>query len=312
MANAPYSSFVINRSDYGVKSMSTSSVHTAGIVVGVDGSAPSNSAVRWAAHESATRREPLILVAAFDIELTHVHDDQRRERIYQWREREARLALEKAQAIAQSVTDGSPAAVHCRVEFGDPAQVLIGSAHKASMLVVGCRGLRSLDRMLLGSVSTAVLHHASCPVAVIHNENSVDSRAPVLLGVDGTPASEKATAIAFDEASRRNAPLIAVHAWTASHYFFEPELDLNATENEERHTLAERLAGWHEQYPEVKVERRVVCDDAGHYLLEESGQAQLVVVGSRGRSGFAGMLLGSVSLAVAQAARVPVIVARAP
>ncbi|ALR11757.1 universal stress protein [Mycobacteroides saopaulense] len=292
--------------------MSASGLTEAGIVVGVDGSGASDAAVRWAAHESGTRREPLIMIAAFDIESTHVHDDQRRERIYQWREREAQLALEKAQGIAQSVTDGGPVAVHCRVAFGHPAQVLIDATRNASMLVVGCRGLRSLDRMLLGSVSTAVLHHANCPVAVIHNENAVDSGAPVLLGVDGTPASEKATAIAFDEASRRDARLVAVHAWTASHYFFEPELDLDVTENEERQTLAERLAGWQEQYPEVKVERRVVCDDAAHYLIEESAQAQLVVVGSHGRGGFAGMLLGSVSLAVAQAARVPVIVARAP
>ena len=83
------------------------------------------------------------------------------------------------------------------------------------MIVVGCRGLGAIGR-LMGSVSWGVVHHAHCPVAVIHDEDPLmptPAMAPVVVGIDGSPASEAATAIAFEEASRRGVELVAVHAW---------------------------------------------------------------------------------------------------
>jgi hypothetical protein len=74
--------------------------------------------------------------------------------------------------------------------------------------------------------------------------------------------------------------------------------------------LGERLAGWQECYPDVQVRRRLVCDVPDRWLVDESKNAQVVVLGSGGRGGYAGMHLGSVTSAVVRSARVPVIVAR--
>lgn len=87
-------------------------------------------------------------------------------------------------------------------------------------------------------------------------------------------------------------------------------MDWRDAEAKGHETLAERLAGWQEQYPDLHVKRLVVCDRPARWLIEEAEHAQLVVVGSHGRGGFAGMLLGSVSSHVAQSATVPVIVVR--
>jgi nucleotide-binding universal stress UspA family protein len=131
-----------------------------------------------------------------------------------------------------------------------------------------------------------------------------------VLGIDGSPASELATAIAFDEASRRGVELIAVHAWCDADVSDIPSIEWSAQQAVGEEALAERLAGWPERYPDVVVDRRIVFDRPARHLLDAAESSQLVVVGSHGRGGFSGMLLGSVSTAVAQAAHVPVIVAR--
>lgn len=131
--------------------------------------------------------------------------------LYQRQEEDARHILAEAIKVAEDSNPGQrPRAdqrrTACRTAVGPPVPTLIDLSKEAQMIVVGCRGQGALERALLGSVSTGLVHHAHCPVAVIHDElPSSPQRAqlPVLVGIDGSPASELATAIAFDEASWR-------------------------------------------------------------------------------------------------------------
>ncbi|NIH97023.1 nucleotide-binding universal stress UspA family protein [Mycolicibacterium fluoranthenivorans] len=197
---------------------------------------------------------------------------------------------------------------------------LVNLSTEADMVVVGCRGQGAVARALLGSVSSNLVHHAHCPVAVIHDEDpptTTSSQAPVVVGIDGSPVSELATEIAFDEASRRGVGLVALHAWSDMGpldfgAFGRAPIEWANFKVSEEETLAERLAGWRERYPDVSVHPIVVSDRPTPRLLEQAETAQLVVVGSHGRGGFAGMLLGSVSGAIVNAAQIPVIVARMP
>jgi nucleotide-binding universal stress UspA family protein len=160
--------------------------------------------------------------------------------------------------------------------------------------------------LMAGSVVVTVAAHAGCPVVAVREsepEASTRRAEPVVLGVDGLPAGEAATAFAFDAAARRNVPLVAVHAW--SDLVLDPERDRRRPRCRAGGPgrAAGRLGG---KYPEVSVRRRLVRDRPARALVEESAGAQLVVVSSRGRGGLAGMLLGSVSRAVLHRAHCPV------
>jgi nucleotide-binding universal stress UspA family protein len=271
--------------------MSTPATHR-GIVVGVDGSPASTVAVDWAARDAVMRKVLLTVVNVLYPPVVHTFPKTPIPLEYmQWQEDEGRKVLNDAlKTVEHTTKQVGPIDVSGELMTGATVPTLVDLSKDAEMVVVGCRGRGAMARTLLGSVSTGLVHHAHCPVAVIHGESPLmphPSRAPVLLGIDGSPASEPATAIAFDEASRRGADLVALHAWSDTGGVFEfPGLDWSTVQSKGEELLAERLAGW------------------------QSESAQLVVVGSHGRGGFTGMLLGSVSTAVVHAARIPVIVSR--
>ncbi len=284
-----------------------------GVLVCVDGSAASDAAVTWGAREAVMRGLPLTLMHAVPPVVVGWPVGQLYADMPEWQHDSARQVMEQARkTLSVSLGDSPAPEIRTEMVYSGVVPALIDASKDAVMVVTGSQGLGGLGRLLLGSVTAGLLHYAHCPVAVIHyDEGAVpDSGAPVLLGIDGSPASEAATALAFDEASRRGVGLVALHVWSDVGVFPILGMDWHDREKEAQEILAERLAGWQEQYPDVRVERKLYCDKPSQWLLKESERAQLVVVGNRGRGGFPGMLLGSVSSAVAQSARIPVIVVR--
>jgi nucleotide-binding universal stress UspA family protein len=284
-----------------------------GVLIGVDGSAQSDAAISWAAREASLRNEPVTLVHAVQPVVVSWPISGEQTTVADWQDENARHVIKHAREMLSAALDESrPPEVRTEVLYSHVVDALVDTSKNARMIVVGSHGRGALGRLLLGSVSSGVLRHAHCPVAVIHADDAsaVDPTAPIVLGVDGSAASEAATAWAFDEASRRGVGLVAVHAWSDVGVFPILGMDWHANRDQGDEALAERLAGWQERYPDVPVRRRLLCDTPARWLLQESERAQLVVVGSHGRYGFDGMPLGSVSATVAQSAKVPVIVVR--
>ncbi|MFV8320933.1 universal stress protein [Mycobacterium sp. 23] len=282
-----------------------------GLVVGVDGSSASNAAVSWAARDAAMRNVPLTLVHMLSTYVPTFPQIPLPGGVAVWQEEDARLVLEEAAKLARESARGS-VVVATELKSSPPIPTLVQLSEDAEMVVVGSHGRGAVGRALLGSVSSGVLRGAASPVAIIPaDEPGIREDAPVLVGIDGSPASELATAIAFDEASRRGVDLRAVHAWSDVEILDLGGLDWPALQQESEQILAERLAGWQERYPDVAVQRLVVCDRPARELVNQSKSAQLVVLGSRGRGGIARVLLGSVSNAVVHSVHTPIIVARA-
>lgn len=286
------------------------------VVAGVDGSECGLQAVRWAAAEALQRQLPLRLVAAHAWPSGGLVGDPGLGVDYRAVLRDVVLGH-----LATAAADARQVAPELDIEqvevTGYPVPVLLGESAHAEILVLGDRGLGGFTGLLIGSVAVEVTAHASCPVIVVRGsepDRTGPRPEPVVVGVDGSPTSEAATAFAFEAASLRRVPLVAVHVWrdVLVDATMAPLLDWDVIDSDEREVLAERLAGWTEKYPDVPVRRLVARDRPARALVEESGRAQLVVVGSRGRGGFHGLLLGSVSQALLHHAHCPVAVVRSP
>jgi nucleotide-binding universal stress UspA family protein len=285
-----------------------------GVVVGIDGSPTSRVAVDWAARDAELRDVPLTVVHAMSTVVIGAWADFPMSPEF-WKSRDRRaeeLVREALGWVADAISESPRIEVRHQVLPAAVVPTMVDMSKDADLVVVGCRGLGGVQNLLLGSVSSALVHHAHCPVAVIHDEDPLMpdfANAPVAVGIDGSPASELAVAIAFEEASHRGVDLVAVHVWSDHTDDFADGYWANLGDWAEEE-LSERLAGWTERYPDVTVHRVVKKDRPVRTLLEQAEKSQLLVVGSHGRGGFAGLLLGSVSSSVAHAARMPVIVAR--
>jgi nucleotide-binding universal stress UspA family protein len=280
------------------------------VVVGFDGSDQAHAAVRLAAREAIWRHLPVRIVHAFVWPLMRVPvgpssvgppDGGLRneaERIMAAGVAAVRAASPDVEVAGEVIT-------------GDVSAILLREGREAALVVIGDRGLGGFSGLLVGSVAAQVTPHARCPVLVVRG--SERTAGPVLLGVDGSPNSAAATGFAFEEASRRGATLVAIHAWahpaSSRPGDMQPLVyDVDEVADEEAVVLGEALAGWGDRYPDVTVEQHTVRGRPARVLLDAAGDAQLLVLGARGRGGFAGLLMGSVSDTVLHHAPCPVAV----
>jgi len=284
------------------------------VVVGVDGSGSAYRAVEWAAAEAARRGAELRLVRAFSWTTSErpVRDGGR---VAQYRDELLKFARSQVARAARIAADVRPEVeTTTQVAVGAPIEVLGSEARRAQLLVLGDRGLGGLAGLLLGSVAVGLAAHGACPVVIVRGERGAagNEESPVVVGIDDSSISEAALAFAFDAAAARGVGLVVVHAWspTAIDDALAPVMDWDAATAEEDALLAERLAGWEQKHPEVAVRRTVVRNGAVRSLVAASREAQLVVVGSRGRGNATGLLLGSVSHGVLHASHCPVAIVR--
>ena len=285
------------------------------IVVGVDGSAHARQALRFALAEAALRGARVDVVgswavpplAATGVGMIPAFDLLR-----------AELGDSASEVLARELAEVPDAAAGVEVEQhvaqGDAAGVLVEAAAGAELLVVGSRGRGGVTGTVLGSVSRACLHHAPCPVAVVHDAGPTE-RSRIVVGVDGSPGASAALEWACAEARLRDVGVYAVCAYDEPWGIASLGMSSAAAVAELRTALAADAEGALEAAqaaaPEgVGVTGEAVQGAAGPALVSASDGSALLVVGSRGRGGFKSLLLGSVSQYCAAQARGVVIVVR--
>jgi nucleotide-binding universal stress UspA family protein len=278
------------------------------ITIGYDGSRCANRALDWAAAQAARRDGVVRIVSCFEVpttgqpwfvaapgDLASVRDSAER----------------LVSAAAESCARQHPqAAIEQFVALGPPSIELVDEADGSDLLVVGRHGHRRFDSWRLGSVADSVARHTPCPVVVVPDRRLGPACDRIVVGVDGSAASDAALAWAGDEADERRAELVVVHCWS---YAYGSELssaaghDLTGVDAALELQTAVRSARDHQL---GAVTDRLVEGHPAHTLIEESHHADLVVVGTRGRGAVRSALFGSTSHRVSSAASCPTVIVR--
>lgn len=289
------------------------------IVVGIDGSEPSYAAAEWAAHEAGRRAMPMRLVSCYSVPLA---GEPGVISSYAVGAQVDAIRDEHSAFVDVAVTRIRAQVVGLELErlitMASPAVELPRNAEPGGLLVVGSSGTSGRFTDLIGSVATAACHHASVPVVVVPAASSKrgSSMKKIVVGTDGSESAQHALEWAYEEARLAGAELVVLHSW--EYPYPETAGDTSSTRDRMRRDaereLDESVAGHMGRAggDGVTVRKHLVEAAPAKALIDESEGADLVVVGSRGRGGFASMLLGSVSRAVVQHAHCPIAVIRHP
>ncbi|HLT85651.1 MAG TPA: universal stress protein [Phototrophicaceae bacterium] len=292
--------------------MVTEEFPTGSVVVGTDGSPSADRAVDWAAAEAVRRGVALHVLYAFSwVSRAHAWDFTPPPELVQ-----AGEAIVTAAATRVSTTHPE-LAVSTEARLDDAATALVHDSTRASLVVVGAAGRGEADDGDLGSVAQKVTAHARSAVVVVRGEAPAGDDGPVVVGMDPVEGAPEAMRYAFEDASRRGSRLVVVQGNQADAAFPDyPDAVLTGRYDEVAgefaKVTADRLNEWHERYPDVPVELRLVRERPVRALVAASAEASIVVVGSRGRGGLTGLLLGSVSRGVAHRAPVVAVVRTRP
>lgn len=288
------------------------------VVVAVDGSEASQNAVRWAANTANKRGVPLRLAASYTMpQFLYAEGMVPPQELFDELQSETMDVIEAARVVAHEVAPDIK--IGYVIAEGSPIDMLLDMSSDVTMIVMGSRGLGGLSGMVMGSVSAAVVSHADCPVVVVRSDNHVtetNKYGPVVVGVDGSDVSQRATEFALEEAQARGAKLVAIHTWMDMQVqaslagLAAAQQEWEIIEKEQTTLLKDRLQPLLERFPDVEVEMVITRDRPVRALEDCAHNAQLLVVGSHGRGGFRGMLLGSTSRALLQSAPCPMVVVR--
>ncbi|MEH1164430.1 universal stress protein [Micromonospora sp. CPCC 205539] len=278
------------------------------ILVGYDGSTDAGVALTWALDEAERSGQPVRLTYVFEW-LTVAGWIGPGVAPGVWPDDTARRQVDDLvrRAAADAAAAHPRLTVTSEVYDGPPALVLQERSAEAGLLVLGSRGHGGFGGLLAGSTAVAVAAHAHCPVVVVRDGPGTTTAeapaGPVAVGVDGSAAALVALGFAAERAAQRQVPLRALHAWT-------PGPGGAAGVPDERAAVEAALEPWRRTFPDLAMTVDLVSGSPAAMLIEASRDAGLVVVGSRGRGGLAGMLLGSVSQQLIQHAHCPVAVVR--
>lgn len=293
------------------------------ITVGLDGSPESRAAAEWAAREAQLRGLPVKILHVWE----PVPDPMTQapllggETLQRWSEKIPRHSAEGLRLRHPGVE------VTAEHLAGRPSEVLSEAAKNAELLVLGSRGLSGIGGFLVGSVGSAVVAHAECPVVLVRageqatDEHETDPTGvpsaatryrPVVLGLDVDHLDASVIDFACEEAVRRDTGLRVVHGWSLPPYYLDgPTTDLERYDQVAHwhaSALGEALNPWRQKYPSLDVVEEFRTGSPTSLLINASRSASLVVVGRRIRSHPFGAHIGPVTHAVLHHASAPVAV----
>ncbi|GAB3586699.1 universal stress protein [Calidifontibacter terrae] len=286
------------------------------IAIGFNDTPDSRAALDWAARSAKISGEEVRVIAAVPMPTMPDYGSGAVLDPNQMRSAAAELALQGAK-IAGEI---GAAHVETAADVGNPAEVVVDRAEGARVLVIGNRGRGPLLSALLGSSSYAITAHAPCPVVVVRSETELPNATHgIVAGLDDSERSRKAADYAIFAANMHQAPLHFVRVWNdtatmlaAATYVDGAALAMDSGSQRDgaRAAFEQQLQDLCDAHPEVKITGEFLEGDPTSVLSNAAQGAALLVVGTRGRGGFRGMMLGSVSHGLLHSAPCPVAVVR--